>query len=296
MHIFRHARELHRPLELWRRAADAHDSFDLLLALAQLECAVSDCAASWAEGRQGLLGLSQKAAAAFLGLGPRPGHDDLAAARQWLPPEAAPLYLGAWEGLRYYALWPAAYAESARDWMAASGGRQPVWVLGLRSMGSILAPVAAAALAEDGCEVQMSTLRPTGHPFDRRLCPEERLQAAWRRFKGAFLIVDEGPGLFVTSAADCGAVCYATAMRRRGPSTSAASSCSTAWTVAAPSPNSQVLAATAAPRWSGRGAWPRPVSARLRSPTQMRTSPLAGSSTAVSTPRRSPPDLMRPGA
>src|SRR6185312_3094182 len=201
MHIFRHARELHRPLELWRRAADAHDGFDLLLALAQLECAVSDCAASWAEGRQGLLGLSQKAAAAFLGLGPRPGHDDLAAARHWLPPETAPLYLGAWEGLRYYALWPAAYAESARDWMAASVGRQPVWVLGLRSMGSILAPVAAAALAEDGCEVQMSTLRPTGHPFDRRLCPEERLQAAWRRFKGAFLIVDEGPGLSGSSFA-----------------------------------------------------------------------------------------------
>ena len=201
MHIFRHARELHRPLDLWRRAADAHDGFDLLLALAQLECAVSDCAASWAVGRQGLLGLSQKAAAAFLGLGPRPGHDDLAAARQWLPPETAPLYLGAWEGLRYYALWPAAYAESARDWMAASGGRQPVWVLGLRSMGSILAPVAAAALAADGCEVQMATLRPTGHPFDRRLCPEERLQAAWRSFPGAFLIVDEGPGLSGSSFA-----------------------------------------------------------------------------------------------
>src|SRR6185312_14144744 len=201
MHIFRHARELHRPLELWRRAADAHDSFDLLLALAQLECAVSDCAASWAEGRQGLLGLSQKAAAAFLGLGPRPGHDDLAAARQWLPPEAAPLYLGAWEGLRYYALWPGAYAESARAWLAASGGRQPVWVLGLRSMGSILAPVAAAALAAEGCEVHSATLRPVGHPFDRHLRPNASLQAAWCKFPGAFLIVDEGPGLSGSSFA-----------------------------------------------------------------------------------------------
>ncbi|HEY7854796.1 MAG TPA: hypothetical protein VIC32_00010 [Terriglobales bacterium] len=202
MLIFRHAREAHRPLELWRRAAEAHDSFDLLLALAQLECAVSDHQGDGCSERQaGLLGLTQRAAAAFLGLGPRPDAQEIAAARRWLPPESATLYLGAWEGLRYYALWPGAYSESAGAWHKASGGRQPVWILGLRSMGSILAPVAAAALAAAGCEVHIATLRPTGHPFDRRLCPAERLQAAWRQFPGTFLIADEGPGLSGSSFA-----------------------------------------------------------------------------------------------
>ncbi|MGN6592228.1 MAG: hypothetical protein ACTHJX_04945 [Terriglobales bacterium] len=208
MLIFRHAREAHRPLELWRRAAAAHDQFDLLLALAQLECAVSDHGGEAGggdevcpESRQGLLGLTQKAAAAFLGLAPPPDAVEIGAARRWLPPDSATLYLGAWEGLRYYALWPSAYAESARAWLAASGGRQPVWVLGLRSMGSILAPVAAAALAAEGCEVHSATLRPVGHPFDRHLRPNASVQAAWCKFPGAFLIVDEGPGLSGSSFA-----------------------------------------------------------------------------------------------
>ncbi|HET9784046.1 MAG TPA: hypothetical protein VFP94_03695, partial [Terriglobales bacterium] len=202
MHIFRHAREVHRPMELWRRAANAHDAFDLLLALAQLECAVSDhngdgCAA----GQPGLLDLTRRAAAAFLGVGRRPHGEEIGAARRWLPPEEAELYLGAWEGLRYYALWPGAYAESARAWLAASGGQQVVWILGLRSMGSILAPAAAAALEAVGCEVRCTTLRPVGPAFERRLEPGERLRAAWRGFPGAFLIVDEGPGLSGSSFA-----------------------------------------------------------------------------------------------
>lgn len=189
-------------MELWRRAAEAHDAFDLLLALAQLECAVSDhYGEEWTEGRQGLVGLTRQAAAAFLGLGRGPDGEEMAAARRWLPPERVELYLGAWEGLRYYALWPGAYAASARAWLAASGGRQPVWVLGLRSMGSILAAVVAATLEAAGCEVQCTTLRPVGPAFERRLEPGERLQAAWRGFRGTFLIVDEGPGLSGSSFA-----------------------------------------------------------------------------------------------
>ncbi|MBW3559916.1 MAG: hypothetical protein KY449_09135 [Proteobacteria bacterium] len=106
------------------------------------------------------------------------------------------------EGYAFYALHPALYAAAARrlparDWR----------VIGIRSIGTSLAAVVAAALGAPS----PLTVRPTGHPFDRglALCPE--LEAEWAAHPGPFAIVDEGPGL---SGSSFGAV--ADALERLG--------------------------------------------------------------------------------
>ncbi|MGH9487999.1 MAG: hypothetical protein ACRD04_10485 [Terriglobales bacterium] len=202
MHIFRHERELSNPQALWRACAEATRSgspLELLLAAARLECACSD-AESGGEvdscGRMALLRLSTQAAAFYLGTGPRPGRPTLAAAAAALPPPRTRLELAALEGIRFYALAPETYARAAAQWMRGEKSeRSPVWVLGLRSMGSVLAPVVAAALRARGWSARLLTLRPAGAPQARELRLGTSLQAAWAQWRGKFLLVDEGPGL-----------------------------------------------------------------------------------------------------
>ena len=71
-----------------------------------------------------------------------------------------------------------------------------VCVLGIRSIGVTLGAVACAALALRGVECQRISVRPTGHPYDRRLEVTPRLRQ-WVARAGAaeFLVVDEGPGI-----------------------------------------------------------------------------------------------------
>jgi hypothetical protein len=92
------------------------------------------------------------------------------------------------EGHAFYALYPESYAEAARR----SGLPATTRVIGIRSAGTALAATIAAAL---GADVPV-TVRPVGHPFDRKL----QLSAALERrmFAGdppCFAVVDEGPGL-----------------------------------------------------------------------------------------------------
>jgi hypothetical protein len=91
------------------------------------------------------------------------------------------------EGYAFYALDPELYAHAAR---AAAGGE---WaVIGLRSIGTGLAGVVAAAL---GAESPV-TLRPVGHPFRREVRIGPRLERLLLSQPGArFAVVDEGPGL-----------------------------------------------------------------------------------------------------
>jgi hypothetical protein len=93
------------------------------------------------------------------------------------------------EGYAFYALYPECYLEAARRL-----GAGPWRVIGLRSIGTGLAAVAAAALGDP----RPVTLRPVGHPFERRI--------AWRAAPRAdpwlhHAIVDEGPGLSGSSMA-----------------------------------------------------------------------------------------------
>ncbi len=94
------------------------------------------------------------------------------------------------EGYAFYSLYPEAYLEAAAHLPPRFAG-SPV-VIGLRSIGTGLAAMAAVAL-----KAQMPvTLRPVGHPFRRELRVSERLRAALLADpEAAYVIVDEGPGL-----------------------------------------------------------------------------------------------------
>jgi hypothetical protein len=92
------------------------------------------------------------------------------------------------EGYAFYALYPEAYLEAARG----SGLGPRTTVIGIRSIGTGLAAVVAAAL-DTAIPV---TVRPVGHPFRREI----RIDAALAEQLTAdpdrsFAIVDEGPGL-----------------------------------------------------------------------------------------------------
>ena len=101
---------------------------------------------------------------------------------------AEPLRVKRGEGYAFYALYPESYIEAA----SRSGLTARTIVIGLRSIGAGLAALVAAALGSGPAW----SLRPSGHPFDRRLRVAPALA---KRILGEgdrdFAIVDEGPGL-----------------------------------------------------------------------------------------------------
>jgi hypothetical protein len=92
------------------------------------------------------------------------------------------------EGYAFYALYPESYLEAARHSGLGPGTR----VIGIRSIGTGLSALVAAAL---GAPPPL-TLRPAGHPFRRevRVDPAVTEELAADR-DAMFAIVDEGPGL-----------------------------------------------------------------------------------------------------
>src|SRR5205823_6339501 len=71
------------------------------------------------------------------------------------------------EGFAYYALYPEQYIVAAQR--LAMQAPACVLCVGLRSVGSILAHVVAATLRRHGIRAATRSVRPRGHPFDRRL-------------------------------------------------------------------------------------------------------------------------------
>jgi hypothetical protein len=105
-------------------------------------------------------------------------------------PVPARLRLSRPEGFAYYGLVPRDFAEAGR---AVAGAEALVTVVGVRTVGTTLAAVLAAAL--DG-DVARLTVRPQGHPFDRAVVLDaEQAALVERRAAGRFIVVDEGPGL-----------------------------------------------------------------------------------------------------
>ncbi|MBI0535574.1 hypothetical protein D9599_08320 [Roseomonas sp. KE2513] len=91
------------------------------------------------------------------------------------------------EGFAHYALFPEAYGAAA-----AALPEGPLRVIGLRSIGTTLGAVVAAACGAPPAV----TLRPTGHPFRRKVQPSPKLAASLLADPAArFAVVDEGPGL-----------------------------------------------------------------------------------------------------
>ncbi|MDX0559960.1 hypothetical protein GOC96_18815 [Sinorhizobium medicae] len=103
---------------------------------------------------------------------------------------SAPISLGIREpeGYAFYALYPESYLEAARE----SGLGSDAVVIGLRSIGTTLSAIVAAALHA----APPLTLRPKGDPFRRQLAIAPQLAGRLLRNPAAgFAIVDEGPGL-----------------------------------------------------------------------------------------------------
>jgi hypothetical protein len=91
------------------------------------------------------------------------------------------------EGYAFYGLYPETYL------VAAEGALQDgAAVIGIRSIGTGLA-AAVAAVAGEGSTV--FSVRPQGHPFDRRLTLNASLETAILNGTPEIAIVDEGPGL-----------------------------------------------------------------------------------------------------
>jgi hypothetical protein len=118
------------------------------------------------------------------------------------------------EGFAYYALHPRAYAALINE----IGLRSPVAVIGIRSIGTTLSAVVAAALRMKAVRAARVTVRPTGHPYDRKteFTAAVLRWIAWHRHHRAeFLVVDEGPGLSGSSFLSVGEALLAAGVERR---------------------------------------------------------------------------------
>ncbi|AKF04024.1 hypothetical protein [Sandaracinus amylolyticus] len=181
MHVFRDGKreiDVHARL---RALAASRDPIDTLLRAGELECALLDAgdpaardAIAWTDAAADAVIAGTRVVAPPL---PSPRVDR---ARASVP-----------EGFAYYAIHPLEYAHAATR--AVPPG-VPALVLGIRTIGTTLSAIAAAALRARGSRVIRATVRPTGHPFDRRatLDPDVAAHAA---STGVALVIDEGPGL-----------------------------------------------------------------------------------------------------
>lgn len=99
------------------------------------------------------------------------------------------------EGFAYYALHPLAYGDTARRLPNLA---ETVAVVGIRSIGTTLSAVVAAALRSAGKSATRMTVRPHGHPYNRELQfsseQKEFISRALAR-NADFVVADEGPGL-----------------------------------------------------------------------------------------------------
>ncbi|MCJ2101999.1 hypothetical protein [Methylobacterium sp. E-046] len=92
------------------------------------------------------------------------------------------------EGFAFYALYPESYAIAA----ARSGLGPGTNVIGIRSIGVPLGAMVASGLGSE----RLLTVRPSGHPFRRRVSNDlTDLQGRPGPHQDGFAIVDEGPGL-----------------------------------------------------------------------------------------------------
>jgi hypothetical protein len=90
------------------------------------------------------------------------------------------------EGFAYYGVYPEAYAEAARRLKLAG----PPCVIGIRSIGTTLGAIVAAALDAPA----PVTVRPFGDAFDRKIALDEALERELLEHDAHYVIVDEGPG------------------------------------------------------------------------------------------------------
>src|SRR5207253_7905838 len=196
MLIYRDVRHQRRTslllLQLQQSLAAEHPLAPLLLA-GELECGLADALEDAHPARALSAALTDCLATRLLhGTAELP---NLAALEQWLLPES--IQLSPPEGFAYYGLHPRAYVNLLDslllDW------HRPLSVIGIRSIGTTLSAVVVAAFLGRGASASRITVRPGGHPFDRKLVLTPLQQHQWLkpalRNGAQFLVVDEGPGL-----------------------------------------------------------------------------------------------------
>jgi hypothetical protein len=168
-------------------AGDAAAVARVFLQVGALECALLDA------GQRAPEAVTDALAGHHLnGAGPPLGALATTLAR-W--PVEGPLRVSRPEGFAYYALDPREVAQAAVGLPSAG---PVVLVVGVRSVGTTLSAAVRAALVASGRRAERFSVRPEGTPYDRvtRLTDEQtaRVRACAER-GGAFVIVDEGPGL-----------------------------------------------------------------------------------------------------
>ncbi|HYO96129.1 MAG TPA: hypothetical protein VER33_16535 [Polyangiaceae bacterium] len=166
------------------------DTLALLLQAAELECGLADAGSA---ALPQAVRCTERLALAWLS-GELPDGNAILQELEHIDP-ATWLSLTRPEGYAYYALDPRGYVQIALEQLAADS--RPVAVLGIRSIGSSLSAVVQATGVSRGRSSGRLTVRPTGHPWDRRLrfSDEERSWVELRAAEHQFWVVDEGPGM-----------------------------------------------------------------------------------------------------
>ena len=184
-----------RDLEGLRGRVSSEQLTRSLLRAGELECAVADAddSRSWPCPAQPIMSITDRLAEALLSpdsptnggeLSKIVSHCSVPGEGLVTPPE----------GFAYYGLHPLAYAEALNSMQPAA----LVAVIGIRSIGTTLSAVTAAAVRARGMKAARITVRPAGHPYNRRMqFSPAQLESIRRHLAcGAdFLVVDEGPGL-----------------------------------------------------------------------------------------------------
>lgn len=164
-----------------------------LLRAGELECVLADRAERHARGAKALATLTDHLADALV-TGGNVGESPLARAELEAIDAPDLVSVSPPESFVYYGLHPSSFARLAEGLPIAP---RDAAVIGIRSIGTTLSAVVAAALRRRGVRADRITVRPTGHPYDRMVgfAAEEIGWLQGHRARGArFFVVDEGPG------------------------------------------------------------------------------------------------------
>ena len=161
---------------------------DALLRAGELECALADAGCDRSHARLASVTDALSTALLQTRTGVRCGQEVLGGVE--VP---STIELAVPEGFAFYGLHPLNYAD-----LAGGMARGSTAVVGIRSIGTTLSAVVTAELRRRGLPATRKTVRPVGHPFDRKVAFDigtGAWVAAERARSAEFWVVDEGPGL-----------------------------------------------------------------------------------------------------
>ena len=206
-------RGLRRTLERFPRRPEHDEVVGLMVELGAIEAGIADALAPHEDEDAAVPRELRRAALAAGHLVVASWRDDEEGLTRWSAelgrrlaacgdlPLPGRVGFGVPEGFAQYGHYPECHLAAAER---VARELQPVsaMCIGLRSIGTTLSAIVAACLEDTGCRVASCTLRPRGHPFDRRPVLGKSLRSALTNAHDAhFLVVDEGPGISGSSLA-----------------------------------------------------------------------------------------------